>query len=59
MLMAKSYIIRWMRTVFFKLIVRAVRKYYPEGMYYDQAYRMYAFRWTKELDDQLFGGEKV
>lgn len=45
----------WARRIRFKMIVRAIRKYHPEGLSYDPAYRVYVFQWTKELDDQFFG----
>lgn len=47
------------RAARFRAIVWAIRKYHPEGLSYDPERRIYIFRWAKELDDQLFGGEKV
>lgn len=52
-------IARWWRATRFRVIVWAIRKYYPEGVSYDPDRQIYSWRWTKELDNQLFGGEKV
>jgi len=51
-------IARWWRATRFRVIVWAIRKYHPEGVSYDPDRRIYSWRWTKELDDQLFGDDK-
>lgn len=43
------------RATMFRVIVRAIRKYYPETVSYDPDMRIYVFQWTKELDDHLCG----
>lgn len=50
---AYRYIWAWARKTRFRLIVWSIRKYHPEGLSYDPERRIYIFRWTKELDDQL------
>ena len=47
-------IVGLVRRVRIKLIIWAIRKYHPEGLSYDPDYRIYVFRWTKELDNELF-----
>lgn len=55
---ACRYIGAWVRRMRFRLIVWSIRKYHPEGVSYDPDYRMYIFRWTKELDEQLCSRHK-
>lgn len=51
---AWNRIVNWGRRIRCKLILWAIRKYHPEGISYDPDRRMYTFRWTKELHDDLF-----
>jgi len=53
--MARRHIANWVWKIRTKLTIWAIRKYNPEGVAYDPDLRMYIFRWTKEVDDMLFG----
>lgn len=48
-------IVNWVWKIRTKLTIWAIRKYNPEGVTYDPDHRIYIFRWTKEVDDLLFG----
>lgn len=47
-----------LKRLVFKIVVTLIRKYFPEGVQFDENILAYSWTWTKDAEDLAFGRGK-